>query len=101
MVPGEIALTRMPCGANSLACDFVSAISPALAAAYAPAPGPPPECAAIDTTLMMAPDLRSIIDGATVRVQAIALVRFRLITSFHSSSLISAFTLRATREPAL
>ena len=51
-----------------------------------PAPGPPPVCPAIDTTLMMAPRRRSIIDAATACDASTALVKLSATISSSSAS---------------
>src|SRR5580692_5718239 len=96
-----MAFTRTPYGASSLASDLVYVISPPFAAAYGPAPDPPPFRPAMETTLMIAPLLRSIMDEATDREQSAALVRLRLRMSFHAASSSSAAFMRRNSEPAL
>src|ERR1700687_3187711 len=96
-----MAFTRTPCGASSLASDLLSVISSPFAAAYGPAPGPPPFRPAIETTLMIAPLLRSTMDETTAREQRAALVRVRLRISFHVASSISTAFMRRTNGPAL
>ena len=53
----------------------MNVVSAAFDEAYRLAPGPPPLWPAIDTTLMMAPRLRSIIEAATACEASTALVK--------------------------
>ena len=53
VTPGATALQRMPCGPYWQAMWVVSAVSPPLAAEYAP-PRSPPTTAKVDVTLMIA-----------------------------------------------
>src|SRR5262249_26957921 len=56
--PGAMAFTRTPCGAISVASDFVNAMIAAFEAAYAVRPVPP-VMPKFDEVLMITPDLRS------------------------------------------
>src|SRR5580692_4003320 len=96
-----MAFTRTPYGASSLASDLVYVINPPFAAEYGPAPGPPPFLPAMETTLMIAPLLRSIMDETTACEQSAALVRLRFRISFHTASSNSVAFMRRNSEPAL
>src|SRR5262249_4922000 len=76
MRPGDTQFTRTPEGASSFASALVIAMTAALAAAYANAPGPPPLCAASDDIMTMAPRPRGAIRFATACVQRNALITF-------------------------
>src|SRR5690242_7128524 len=101
MTPGDTALARMPCGPSSFASDLVNAARAAFAAAYGPAPGPPPLWPATDPTLTTTPRRRAIIEGTTAWVQNTALLRFRSRISSHAASVSSRIGNRPTSEPAL
>src|SRR6267378_3686978 len=70
VMPGHTTLSRMPYRPTSRATLLLSAMTPALQAAYTPSRNSPMRPAS-DPRLTMAPDFRAIIPSRTARVQLI------------------------------
>src|SRR5262249_52161653 len=77
--PGDTALTRTPAGDTSRASDFVSAITPPLAAAWCAAGRTDPYSPAVDAKFATDPFPRATIAGSRERQETNAV--FRLASS--------------------
>ena len=100
VLPGEIAFTRMPLGASSLATDFVRPITPCLAAVYACGPRPPRMPAVLEV-LMMTPEFcGSITRAACFTPRNTPRSRMSMVLS-HASTDISEMRPTAPTMPAL
>lgn len=90
VIPGEMALTRIPSGANSYADRRTSWLSPALATEYGRVPGRVPTARMDETTMIdrfvLLPCCMSRAAFCTQRKPP---VRFSVITSSHCCRLIS------------
>ena len=86
VLPGAIALTRMPCGASSLATDLVRPITPCLAAVYTCGPSPPSTPAVLDVEMIEpAPDPWATIARPACFIPRNTLESRMAIVSFHAS----------------
>src|ERR1700735_4158224 len=83
--PGEIALTRTPCGLTSRARDLVKAITPPLAAAYAAAGRMDPYSPAVEAKVTIDPARRVSMPGSTARQATIAVSRLDEIIAVQSA----------------
>ena len=83
IAPGHTALTRMPCGAYSIAAVRVSPRTPCLLALYGDANGAP-RSASVDATLTIAP--RPRIASSSARIASHVPRRFTATMRSHSST---------------
>src|SRR3984893_14882216 len=84
VMPGHTTLSRMPYRPTSRATLLLSAMTPALQAAYTPSRNSPMRPAS-EPRLTMAPDFRAIMPSRTARVQLIMPQRFSWISFSHSA----------------
>src|SRR5215470_1839048 len=84
VMPGQTTLSRMPWRPTSRATLLLSAMTPALHAAYTPSRNSPMRPAS-EPKLTMAPDFRAIMPSSTARVQLIMPQRLSWISFSHSA----------------
>src|SRR5882672_511925 len=99
VMPGHTTLSRMPWRPTSRATLLLSAMTPALQAAYTPSRNSPMRPAS-EPRLTMAPDFRAIMPSRTARVQLIMPQRLSWISFSHSARSFSTKS-RSWVQPTL